>query len=67
MNGCHNRDPYKAHLMVQDGYHQNTAARIAKMKQIESFAHKSECQYTKSESGRNDAGCDGCKWRDDAK
>lgn len=69
-HGCHNREPYKPLLLVQDGYNPmskpDATTRSPKMKQIESFAHGAGCQYTLSQNGQEDAGCDGCKWRHDA-
>lgn len=65
MNGCHSRNEYKEKLLVQDGYHEYSGevlARVAKMIEIP-FRMSRECEYTKSDLGRMDKGCEGCKWK----
>jgi hypothetical protein len=48
--------------MVQDGWWTDGAARTGKMKQVP-FRMSEECQYTKTELGRDDERCAGCKWK----
>jgi len=59
---CHNRNPFKKQLVVQDGYFMDGHQRIPKMVTAP-FVMSEACQYTKTELGRVDAKCDGCKWR----
>lgn len=66
MNGCHNRADYKPSYWVQDGYYNSEPgmppARIPRMVEVP-FTMSPDCEYTKSDLGRVDAGCKGCKWR----
>lgn len=67
MYGCHNRKPYKSHLSVKDGYvffqsGQNVAAS-SKIIAIP-FKMSESCNYTKTELGRVDEKCNGCKWKE---
>ena len=62
-NGCHNRAPLREEIRTQDGWNgYGSAYRIAEMRTYPVPMTK-ECQYTKTELGKVDAGCDGCKWR----
>lgn len=65
LNGCHNRAPFKESMRVQDGL---TDLRLP-YAQVQRFVEKpfrmaTDCQYTKTDLGKADKGCDGCKWRD---
>ena len=60
--GCHNRREFPANVMVQDGWLMDGQSRTAKMV-AKPFAMTRDCQYTKSELGRVDAGCTGCRHR----
>lgn len=66
MNGCHNRADYKPSYWVQDGYYDSEPgmplARIPRMVEVP-FTMSPDCEYTKSDLGRADVGCVGCKWR----
>ena len=56
--GCYNRQPFKEFLKVQSGWLGG--------KRIETtidFRMARDCQYTKTELGRKDERCIGCKWR----
>ena len=61
--GCHNREPFHAFYHVQNGHIQQDGRRIDKTQPQSSFAHGSGCEYTKSELGRTDKKCVGCRWR----
>jgi len=61
--GCHNRREYKDKLIVQDGWWLDGQSRAAKMFQIP-FAMSRQCQYTKTDLGKADHRCHGCRWRD---
>lgn len=64
--GCHNREPHKRTLMVQDGYHEyrdeHIAARVPLMIEVP-FRMSQHCNYTSTELGKADTRCVGCKWR----
>lgn len=62
-NGCHNRAPLREEIRMQDGWSRygGDAYRVAAMRTYPVPMTK-ECQYTKTELGKVDAGCDGCKW-----
>ena len=66
MNGCHNRADYKPSYWAQDGYYDSEPgmplARIPRMVEVP-FSMSPGCEYTKSDLGRADVGCVGCKWR----
>lgn len=58
--GCHNRAPYKEHVVIRpelvvDGVTPSNNTFLFRMSR--------DCQYTKTDLGRADAGCHGCKWR----
>lgn len=57
--GCHNRDPYKTSVPVQDGWTKD-GRRIMKDAPNQMAP---DCRYTLTELGRQDQGCTGCKWR----
>ena len=56
--GCHNREPYKRFYKGQDGWFNGKRVDVT----ID-FTMTPDCQYTKTELGRKDQGCIGCKWR----
>jgi len=56
--GCWNRTPFRGFLKVQSGWFNG--------KRVEAtvdFRMSPDCQYTKTELGRKDERCIGCKWR----
>jgi len=59
MNGCHNRTPFVAKRIVQDGRFDYSLTPV--IVSIPNFSHGSACQYTKSPAGKKDPGCTGCK------
>jgi hypothetical protein len=61
-NGCHNREPFKQLMNVQDGWTQGGSHRVGYMVDVP-FRMNPECQYTHTELGKTDKGCDGCKHR----
>jgi hypothetical protein len=64
MNGCHNREPLRDYVVVQDGWNNDptTQTRSARMVMIKDPMTK-DCQYTLSDLGKADPKCAGCKWR----
>ena len=58
-NGCHNHKPY-ANTFGSYGLDSRTG-------EIRYFElpnpNRKDCQYCKTELGKTDKGCDGCKWR----
>jgi hypothetical protein len=59
VNGCYNREPYKAEVMVQNGWTDEQTRRMIAIP----FTMTTDCQYTLSELGQKDEKCVGCKWR----
>ena len=62
LNGCHNRPEYRPSTLVQDGWIAVDDILIAKTTDIP-FRMETLCQYTHTDLGKQDRGCDGCKWR----
>jgi hypothetical protein len=64
--GCHNREPFRESVLVQDGWIetivQGQLARVARMKAIP-FRNMRECGYQLSEIGKADPRCVGCCWK----
>lgn len=60
--GCHNRQPFKESVPVQDGFFMDGVTRTPRM--IASPVRSTKpCQYTKTALGQADKGCSGCKLR----
>jgi len=65
--GCHNRQPFRDSFPVMTegrslysrGFHE----RVQLMHYVD-FRMAPDCQYTKTNLGRADEGCVGCKWRE---
>jgi hypothetical protein len=51
--GCYNRQPYTPVFRAKDG----------KKEVFVDFKMTHDCQYTKSDLGKKDPQCVGCKWR----
>ena len=60
--GCHNRTPFRDVYPVQDGHFMDGKTRVPRMTAAKHVLSR-DCQYTKSDLGRVDPGCVGCKWR----
>lgn len=64
--GCFNREPFKAMLVVQDGWIDTIVhgqpSRSPRMKEI-AFRNSPECGYQLSEIGNADPKCAGCRWK----
>lgn len=62
LNGCHNREPFRESLEVQDGWRSVEigleTVRVPRMKVIE-FRNSKDCRYSKD---NDDPRCTGCKW-----
>lgn len=52
-NGCYNREPLKPQVIRKPGYPMVVVP----------LRMSPDCQYTRSELGRQDARCAGCRWR----
>lgn len=68
-NGCHNRKPFAASQLVQDGWLDlpvdgfGNRSRVPRWKEIP-FRMRQECSYAnETDLGRADPGCAGCTWR----
>jgi hypothetical protein len=65
--GCHNRLPFKSSFPVMIGgrslHSRGFHERVQLMDHIP-FRMAPDCQYTKTELGRTDERCAGCKWRE---
>lgn len=58
--GCHNRAPYKEHVVIRP---ELVVDGVTPINNTFPFRMSRDCQYTKTDLGRVDAGCHGCKWR----
>lgn len=56
MNGCFDRPPFIAKIPQQDGYSPDGTREMV----LTPFRMSRECEYTKTELGKVDAGCIGC-------
>ena len=56
--GCHNRAPFKGFHKAQNGWTNGKRIEVTV-----DFKMAPDCQYTKTELGRKDERCLGCKWR----
>ena len=63
--GCSNRPEFKHVFPAQDGWWLDNTTRVAKLTSVP-FRMNFECQYRKTDLGKADARCDGCKHRKDA-
>lgn len=61
-NGCHDRRPYRASMVVQDGWFMDGITRVAKVVSVP-FRMSPLCNYTDTQLGQTDSRCDGCKWK----
>ena len=65
MYGCHNREPFKEHthtLAVEAPPWPGSKPIIVSRSWPNVFTK--DCQYRKTELGKVDPGCVGCKWRE---
>lgn len=67
LNGCHNRRPFQPWVKVQAGWQKmpisvSDSTRIPVLDAVP-FRMAYDCQYTLTELGQRDKGCEGCKWR----
>lgn len=60
--GCHNRPPFRGVYKAQDGYFAAGFERTDRMKATR-HVMTTDCQYTKTDLGKVDPKCAGCKWR----
>lgn len=61
-HGCHNRAPFKTITPVQDGWYMDGVTRVPKMVAVP-FRMAFDCQYCKTDLGKVDKGCEGCRWK----
>lgn len=64
-NGCFDRKPFPGLVPMPTYYTINIQGHevICDAVEMVPFVFAKECQYTKTELGRSDKGCEGCKWR----
>ena len=62
---CFDRPPFRNSFKVQDGFWDDGLQRIPKIASVP-FRMNFECQYRKTDLGKADARCTGCKHRKDA-
>lgn len=70
-NGCHDRPPLGRVRPVQDGHEtltlelpgQPRVQWVAPRYVSQKFAMTTDCQYTHTDAGRVDPGCEGGRWR----
>ena len=67
LNGCYNRRPFRDTGEVQAGWKEQPLSltdrtRIPVIDTVP-FRMAYDCQYTLTELGQQDKGCEGCKWR----
>ena len=55
--GCHDRKPFHEWLTVQNGYKQDGTRNMIEVP----FVTNDVCNYTKTDAGRVDERCSGCK------
>lgn len=58
--GCHNRPPFKAAMIVQDGFYLDGYTSSPRLKSSQ-FRMARDCQYTLTELGKVDPKCSNCK------
>lgn len=63
-HGCFDREPFRTTMKVQDGYTEGGSHRIPHVVEVP-FRMSFECEYRKTDLGKKDPGCDGCKHRKD--
>ena len=67
LNGCHNRRGFQSWVEVQAGWQESDSVDDSKTRSpvmdIVPFRMAYDCQYTLTELGQQDKGCEGCKWR----
>jgi hypothetical protein len=59
---CHNRGAFAPSMAVQDGWYMDGYTRTPRMVPMP-FRMSKDCEYSTSELGQKDKGCDGCKWK----
>jgi len=52
LNGCHNRAPLKPSYRTSSG-------------EVVEHVMSTDCRYRKTELGKADPGCTGCRWREE--
>ena len=66
-NGCFNRPPFKQERLVQDGWHEVRSPRGYMTREpvmvTIPFRMSPDCEYSLTDLGKADSGCDGCKHR----
>jgi hypothetical protein len=60
--GCYNRPAYREVSPAQDGYYLDGVTRTPRLTAVRHVLSR-DCQYTHSALGQADAGCQGCKHR----
>ncbi len=65
--GCHNREPFRETVMVQDGWTQSKPEASSRLPRMVAtpFRMSQLCEYRHTDLGKADARCVGCKWREE--
>ena len=65
MNGCFNHAPYPKLIPLPSVYHINVEGHHVLCDAVEMIPNvfTTDCQFTKTQLGREDKGCIGCSWR----
>lgn len=65
-HGCYDRAPLNETVVVQDGWTSSGQAATTRLPKLVTLPNPltKECQYTKSNMGKTDPKCVGCKWRE---
>lgn len=64
-NGCHNRRPYRSSYLAQNGNIEAGDRLIPVFENVD-FRMSEQCNYTKTDLGKADKKCHGCKWRQES-
>lgn len=62
MNGCHNRAPFASATVLETapGWNYTTGKATPPTRVVIPHRMAKDCQYTLTELGQSDKGCDGC-------
>lgn len=61
--GCRNREPFAENRICPDLWVMDDGLTEVPKKTVVPFRMEKTCQYSSSELGEFDCGCDGCVWR----
>jgi len=63
--GCKNRAPFPSLIPIPAVYHLNVSGHrvLAEADEMRPYPFARDCQYTKTDLGQADKGCNDCTWR----